>query len=179
MSRCAKLTTEEQRAKAREHQRRWREKLKQNVEKNSEYREQQKERTRIWKEKLRCDEQKYEEVSKKHQERCKRWWEKLTPEQRKEKRRQYNARWRQNRTKVDSDPDQDSSSIADPKDMVEICMDLNGTRGHTPLHPPNIYHRPCKSYAEVLMESEAANKTQPSHFYSKSKFFPFSIRNWL
>ena len=46
MKKCAKLSSEEQRAKAREHQRKWREKLKLNVSKNAEYREMQKERTR-------------------------------------------------------------------------------------------------------------------------------------
>ena len=184
-SRCVKLTSDEQRAKAREHQKKWREKLKKNAEKSSEYREQQKERTKIWKEKLRCDEQRYEEVSKKHQERCKKWWEKLTPEQRKEKRRQYNARWRQNRTKTDGEHDQ--VSMADPKEMVEICMDMHGHHSHTHGHPGHHSHmhhppppHPYKSYSDVLMESEAANKTQqPPHFYSKSKFLPYSIRNWL
>lgn len=166
LRRCVKQSSDEQRAKAREHQKKWREKLKQNATKSTEYKEMQKERTRIWKEKLRCDEQKYEEVSKKHQESCKKWWEKLTPEQRREKRRQYNMKWRQNQKKGDDS----GSSVADPKEMVEICMDI---------HPPTCHsHHPYKAYNEVLMENEAANKTQ-SHFYSKSKFLPYSIRNWI
>lgn len=45
--RCAtKITSDEQRAKAREHQKRWREKLKTDVAKSAEYREMQRERTR-------------------------------------------------------------------------------------------------------------------------------------
>jgi len=33
------------------------------------------------------------------QAQCKKWWEKLTPEQRREKRKQYNLKWRQNQKK--------------------------------------------------------------------------------
>ena len=45
--RCAtKIASDEQRAKAREHQKRWREKLKTDVAKSAEYREMQRERTR-------------------------------------------------------------------------------------------------------------------------------------
>lgn len=45
--RCTtKITSDEQRAKAREHQKRWREKLKSDVAKSAEYREMQRERTR-------------------------------------------------------------------------------------------------------------------------------------
>lgn len=47
--RCAtKITSAEQRAKAREHQKRWREKLKTDVAKSAEYREMQRERTRYY-----------------------------------------------------------------------------------------------------------------------------------
>ena len=47
LRRCPnKTTSDEQRAKAREHQKRWREKLKTDVAKSAEYREMQRERTR-------------------------------------------------------------------------------------------------------------------------------------
>lgn len=47
LRRCStKITSDEQRAKAREHQKRWREKLKTDVAKSAEYREMQRERTR-------------------------------------------------------------------------------------------------------------------------------------
>lgn len=157
MKRCAKLSTEEQRAKAREHQRKWREKLKLNVSKDAEYREMQKERTRVWKEKMRCDGERYEELSKKHQERCKKWWEKLTPEQRREKRKQYNMKWRQNQKKTDEDPT------------------------NTKVNEEWQY----KSFSEVMMENQSGPKPPPEYYPKSARFKipfkeePLHRNNWI
>ncbi|XP_059350297.1 golgin subfamily A member 6-like protein 22 isoform X1 [Daphnia carinata] len=144
--RCAtKITSDEQRAKAREHQKRWREKLKTDVAKSAEYREMQRERTRMWKEKMRINEaERFGEISKRHQEQCKKWWDKLTPEQRREKRKQYNLKWRQNQKKGDSD-----SSDSKETDTWQSYKSYNqalsendsGPKPATPLPPPDYYSK--------------------------------------
>lgn len=140
LAKCSgKQTPDEQRAKAREHQKRWREKLKANAAKSAEYRVVQRERTRVWKEKLRGDEERYEELSRKHQERCKKWWERLTPEQRREKRRQYNMKWKQNQKKSDNEEE--------VKDFPDA----------------EVWHMKY----EEMMENESGNKSS-SEYYSKS-----------
>lgn len=99
---------------------------------------------RVWKEKMRCDGERYEELSKKHQERCKKWWEKLTPEQRREKRKQYNMKWRQNQKKSDDDPSH-SKVIED-------------------------WH-PYKSFSEVMMENQTGPKPTPEYYPKSNNFF--------
>ena len=106
---------------------------------------------RIWKEKMRCNGERYEEMSKKHQERCKKWWEKLSPEQRREKRKQYNMKWRQNQKKVDDD------DPSQPKVMEE-------------------WHS-YKSFNEVMMENQTGPKPPPE-YYPKSNYI-FCIDKFL
>nr|CAH0112987.1 unnamed protein product [Daphnia galeata] len=142
--RCAtKITSDEQRAKAREHQKRWREKLKTDVAKSAEYREMQRERTRMWKEKMKINEaERFGEISRKHQEQCKKWWDKLTPEQRREKRKQYNLKWRQNQKKGDSDSSdsKETDNWQSYKSYNQTMSENNsGPKAATPLTAPDYY----------------------------------------
>ncbi|KAI9562321.1 hypothetical protein GHT06_013286 [Daphnia sinensis] len=167
--RCStKITSDEQRAKAREHQKRWREKLKSDVAKSAEYREMQRERTRMWKEKMRINEaERFGEISRKHQEQCKKWWDKLTPEQRREKRKQYNLKWRQNQKKVDSDSSdsKETDNWQSYKSYNQAMSENNsGTKAATLQTAPDYYS--VKSNAPVF------NIVSGSVVYPFS-YFPF------
>lgn len=77
----------------------------------------------------------FAEISRKHQEQCKKWWDKLTPEQRREKRKQYNMKWKQNQKKNEME-------LADNKEAEDW--------------------KSQKSYNEPLPEGETSQKMAPS-----------------
>lgn len=151
-----KIASDEQRAKAREHQKRWREKLKTDVAKSAEYREMQRERTRMWKEKMRINEaERFGEISRKHQEQCRKWWDKLTPEQRKEKRKQYNLKWRQNQKKVDGDSSdsKEGDNWQSYKSYNQaLSENTSASKPSTPLPAPEYYSKNAKYKTPFIEE---------------------------
>lgn len=96
--------------------------------------------------------ERFAEISRKHQEQCKKWWDKLTPEQRREKRKQYNMKWRQNQKK-------NGSYSPDNKEAEDW--------------------KSQKSYAEQMSENDTADKTTPpvtmNDYYAKTNNQMFNV----
>lgn len=110
--------------------------------------------SRIWKEKMRINEaERFCEISRRHQEQCKKWWDKLTPEQRREKRKQYNLKWRQNQKKGDMSDSSDSKETDNWQSYKSFS-----TTG-----------------SENDSEPKAANLSPVPNFYSKSNGPMFNV----
>ena len=100
---------------------------------------------RMWKEKMRINEaERFGEISRKHQEQCRKWWDKLTPEQRKEKRKQYNLKWRQNQKKVDGDSSdsKEGDNWQSYKSYNQaLSENTSASKPSTPLPAPEYYSK--------------------------------------
>lgn len=121
----------------------------------------------MWKEKMRINEaERFGEISRRHQEQCKKWWDKLTPEQRREKRKQYNLKWRQNQKKGDSD-----SSDSKEADW-QSYKSYNQTMSENDSGPKPAAPLPAPDYYSVKSNGPVFNVVSGSVVYPFS-YFPF------
>jgi len=122
----------------------------------------------MWKEKMRINEaERFGEISRKHQEQCKKWWDKLTPEQRREKRKQYNLKWRQNQKKGDSD-----SSDSKETDNWQSYKSYNPTMSENDSRPKAATPLTAPDYYTVKSNAPVFNIVSGSVVYPFS-YFPF------